>query len=85
MAHSNFSIQSRPTQYLFFPTTDGKLIRVTSNGLAAESNPEELEYMRWADFSSLMDNMQFVAALSVARSYASNAGLQLEEETVHFD
>lgn len=85
MAQSNFHIQGRPTQYLFFPTTTGQLIRVTSDGLAAECESHLIEFMRWAECSALTANAQFITALSVARSYAGNAGFELQEESVHFD
>lgn len=83
--HSNFNIQSRPTQYLYFLAESGELICVSSTGLAVESDPDDMQDMRTADFPALMDNAQFVAALAVARSYADKRGLSLVEEVVCFD
>ena len=84
MTLSHFSIQGRPTPYLFFSTGD-KAIRVTSTGLASEFPASELEYLRWADTSQLTDNAQFVAALSVARAHAAKLGAELQDDSVYFD
>lgn len=85
MDGSGFDIQERPTEYLFFHTVNGELIQVSSTGLTVKGDPDELEYMRSANFSELTDNSQFLAALSVARNYAEKHGLELGEEVVYFD
>ena len=85
MTQSNFSIQGRPTEYLFFETSADSLLQVASTGLATESKTDDREFMRSASVSELMDNVQFVAALSTARGYAAQAGLELYDDMVYFD